>query len=142
MTIIPESLPFALETELEYLIAADLDWQRGVEWGKPRQGHPEGKVLFHVHDVLQNVDRYFADSPDRWRLRLIALLHDSFKFQAKASHGLLARQFGVQYVGDTAVLEVIELHDDAYRAFRLHKRNRQIEATERIEALIQRLGSR
>ena len=115
-------IPFNLETELERRIAADPRWQLGIQWGLPRPGHPEGQVRYHIRDVLHNVDYYFCSSPDRWRLRLISLLHDTFKYQAKkltkprASHGYLARQFAENYVTDTAVLDVIELHDEAYKA--------------------------
>ena len=48
----------------------DPDWQRGVRWGRPRRGHPEGTVLAHIHEVLDNVDR-LADSPEQ-RARLAA----------------------------------------------------------------------
>ena len=140
-------LPFALETELERRITADPHWQLGAWWGSPRHGHPEGQVVYHINDVLQNVDRYFPHSPDRWRLRLIALLHDTFKFQARVvpeprpSHGYLARQFGKNYVTDTAVLEVVELHDKAYKAHQLIVHHvDQAEAEKRAHELIARLG--
>jgi hypothetical protein len=145
----PQGLPFALETRLERAIAADPAWRAGIAWGSPRPGHPEGQVLFHIRDVLANIDRFFDKAADRPRLRLIALLHDTFKYQAVAAahqlprpaHGLLARAFAEQYIGDTGVLEVIELHDEAYKIWRLlDKRQDAQSANHRASELIARLG--
>jgi len=142
-------LPFPLETALEQAIAADLAWQAGMTWGEPRPGHPEGQVQFHIRDVLENIDRYFGDSTDRARLRLIALIHDTFKYQGiytpqdapKCSHGYAARQFAERYIHDKDVLEVIELHDEAYKAYRLLSQYGDHEAAERRAGeLIIRLG--
>jgi hypothetical protein len=58
---------------------ADPRWRRGVAWGTPRSGHPEGAVIHHIVAVLENVDRVALDDGDRARLRLIALVHDTFK---------------------------------------------------------------
>lgn len=140
-------LPFALETELERAIAADPHWQLGIWWGSPRPGHPEGQVVYHIRDVLHNVDHFFPCSSDRWRLRLIALLHDTFKYQARMmpkprpSHGYLARRFGENYVTDMAVLDVVELHDEAYKAHQIivHRAN-YTEAEKQAYKLIARLG--
>jgi len=40
---------------------------------------PKGPIKFHIADVLLNVDRFFIDSPDRGTLKLITLVHDTFK---------------------------------------------------------------
>jgi hypothetical protein len=142
-------LPFNLETDLERAIAADPDWLAGVKWGQPRPGHPEGKVIFHIRDVLNNIDHFFSNSGDRSRLRLIALIHDTFKYKRdhaqpgvpKKSHGYWARQFAERYINDAGVLEVIELHDEAYKASLLLTRYTNREAAERCaRELIRRLG--
>jgi len=144
------NLPFRLETELERDIALDPDWQQGIEWGVPRRGHPEGKTVTHVRDVLHNVDSFFGNSNTRSQLRLIALIHDTFKAgviqsaaQAHArSHGYLARQFAEQYIHDSGVLDVIELHDEAYKASLLLVQQRDGRAAERKACdLIARLGA-
>ena len=111
----------------------------------PRPGHPEGQVVFHIRDVLNNVDRFIGQGGDRPRLRLIALVHDTFKYQVdrssprtvRKSHGYWACKFGERYLIDPATLQVIELHDEAYRASR-HK-DREV-AERRAEALIESLG--
>ena len=69
-------LPFELETDVERAIAADPEWQEGVEWGTARRGHPEGAVKHHIADVLANVEREATSPDERRRLRLAALLHD------------------------------------------------------------------
>ena len=47
--IIPETLQ-------EQQIIKNLDWREGVLWGKPRYGHPEGIVLYHIEEVIKNVE--------------------------------------------------------------------------------------
>lgn len=145
---IPE-LPFDLETELELAIAADPAWQVGLEWGQPRSGHPEGQVKYHIWDVMGNIDRFFGRDRNRSMLRLVALIHDTFKYQAaslknknhKPSHGYLARKFAEQYIHDQSILEVIELHDEAYLASRLLAQGGDAEgATRWARELIGRLG--
>jgi hypothetical protein len=140
-------LPFNLETQLEQTIAADPDWLAGLEWGQPRPGHPEGKVIFHIQEVLLNVDRFFDNSNNRARLRLIALLHDTFKHVQvkpgafKKSHGYWARQFAERYINDEGILEVIELHDEAYKASLLFTKFGDSQVAERqVQKLLIRLG--
>jgi hypothetical protein len=116
----------------------------------PRSGHPEGTIALHVRDVLANVDRIAAaPDPDRLRLRLIAIVHDSFKGDVDRSrpktgenhHAMRARRFAERYIDDAAVLDVVELHDDAYIAWRHGVRSGDWEgATARATKLIQRLG--
>jgi hypothetical protein len=141
--------PIKLETRLEWDIATDPEWLAGVQWGKPRPGHPEGKVAFHIRDVLNNIERYFGDSGDRSRLRLVALIHDTLKYKVihegpgarEKSHGYLARKFAERYINEESVLEVIELHDEAYKASMLMTQNGNREAAERqARELIARLG--
>ena len=76
-------LPFTLETPLERSIAADPEWQAGVVWGVPRAGHLEGPVMYHIADVLTNIDHACPSVTERRMLRLIALLHDTFKYKVE-----------------------------------------------------------
>lgn len=141
--------PFELETSLERDIAADPEWLIGVEWGRPRPGHPEGTVLFHIQQVLNNIDHLCSNSNNRSSLRLIALIHDTFKNKSdhmqsrmrKKSHGYWARQFAKQYINDEGVLTVIELHDEPYKASLLLTRHGNREAAQRrARELITQLG--
>lgn len=142
-------LPFSLETRLERSIAADPEWLLGVEWGQPRPGHPEGKVVLHIRNVLHNIDRFCSNSKDRTKLRLIGLIHDTFKYKRvqtnsnsllRQSHGYWARVFAERYINDVDILEVTELHDEAYKVFLLLSQTDSRETAQRqaIE-LIRRL---
>lgn len=114
------------ESPLERKILTDPDLLRGLEWGKPRPGHPEGEVLLHVREVLDNVDKVAGESgPVRGKLRFIAILHDSFKHKVDISrprmgenhHAMVARRVAERYTEDTEILDIIELHDEAYNAW-------------------------
>lgn len=118
-------LPFGLETDVERQLTADASWQRGAWWGAPRSGHPEGAVAYHIAEVLANVDRFYPASPDRNRLRLIALAHDTFKHAVDPKrpktgdnhHGAYAAHFLERFTSDQSVLLVTRTHDEAYNAW-------------------------
>ena len=137
----------APRSELERRILGDARWQTGAAWGSPRSGHPEGAVVRHIIQVLRNIDRIEHSGPNRDQLRLIALVHDTLKYQVDRSrprigtndHARLARAFARQYITDAQVLLVVETHDDAYRAWLADRRGDEAAARARAEALIQRL---
>ena len=143
-------LPFNLESDLEHRIAADLRWQEGCRWGRPRHDHPEGTVGAHIAAVLRNIDHFYGDSPLRDQLRLIALIHDTFKFQVETDcprsgenhHAMRARRFAERYIADESVLDVIERHDEAFNAWQKGNRDGNWDrARERAEAIVDRLGA-
>jgi HD domain-containing protein len=142
-------LPFEPETDVERRIAADPEWQQGVEWGRPRRGHPEGTVKQHVAEVLANVDREASSSEERRRLRLAALVHDTFKYRAPEGsapvgspghHGTLAADFLARFVDDRELVEVVRWHDEAFAAAQQWRRGKKERAEQRVKALIERLG--
>ncbi len=147
-----EELPFTLENDLERKIAADPEWQRGVDWGKPRTGHLEGPVKYHIADVLRNIDASEPSQGDpeaRRKLRLIALIHDSFKYRVDETrpkignnhHAHIARHFAERYITDPEILLIIETHDEAYNIWRLgYYKNRWKHAEERADQLLKHLG--
>ncbi len=135
------------ETELEKQIVNDAEFQIGACWGKPRNGHPEGQVAYHIREVLDNVDKY-SSKHNRESLRLIALIHDTFKnkvdnTKSKAGenhHAMIARRFAEKYITDKAILDIIELHDEAYNAWCKGDRdNNWNKAFYRLDKLIERL---
>lgn len=144
-------LPFEAETELELRIVTDPEFAVGAEWGSPRPGHPEGAVKHHIAEVLANVDRYAGSADDRRRLRIVALTHDTFKHQVDRDqprvganhHGMIARRFAERFVADdSTILEIIELHDEAYNAYSMGKRRGAWDKAEaRAGRLLERLGS-
>jgi hypothetical protein len=134
------------ETPLEEKIISDPEFMEGMLYGKPRRGHPEGKVIFHIEEVLKNVDKYCTPE-NREKLRLIAILHDAFKYKVnheKAKmgenhHAMIARRFSEKHLNDLEILEIIELHDEAYNAWSTGKKGNWFNALERAERLIERL---
>jgi hypothetical protein len=143
------SLPFALETPLERAIAADPVWQHGITWGWPRPGHAEGKVMYHIADVLANVERYALSPADRRDLRVITLTHDSLKYRVDPEHArsganhhaARARRFAERYIGDERVLQLIELHDEGIHLWNRWRRtgdDRLIAA--QLDTLLEQLG--
>ncbi len=143
-------LPFTLETDLERRIAADPEWQRGVVWGKPRTGHLEGPIMYHIADLLANIDRQCPDLEERSALRLIALVHDTFKYEVDERrpkigtnhHGYLARIFASRYISDPLLLDIIELHDEAYHCWRLgHYKGKWQHAEDRLNHLVEKMGA-
>ncbi len=115
------------ENSIEEALLSNRDWKEGASLGKPRPGHPEGEVIFHILEVLANVEKWCLEhrtsQKDRSKLRWIALIHDTFKHkvdrripeEGENHHAAIARRFAEEIsIGDPEVLEVIEHHDDAY----------------------------
>jgi hypothetical protein len=110
---------------IETAIVNDADFIAGASYGKPRSGHPEGQVIYHIKEVLENVDKWYGDDEDYDNLRLIAIIHDTFKHKVDKTkpkvgenhHGMIARRFAEKYISNPDVLQIIELHDEAYNAW-------------------------
>lgn len=148
------------ETTLEASFLEEEDFVRGLQWGLPRYGHPEGNIWRHILEVNANIDRLPAEvqmkkcSPGSKRhfresLRLISWVHDTFKnIEDKSSprdwsrhHSVYARDFLANYIRDPQLLAVVELHDEAYYVWRLIKLMQQeAEARERLHNLQERVG--
>jgi hypothetical protein len=138
------------ETDLERLLIQQPALKAGLLWGEPRYGHPEGRVLFHIPEIFDNIDSITPSLSieDRRSLRLITLLHDSFKYKEDKSnprdwskhHSKLARQFAENFIEDDHILETIELHDDAYYCWRLAALyHNEEQGMARFEALLERI---
>jgi hypothetical protein len=137
------------ENELELRLLRDPAFVEGLKWGSPRYGHPEGEVYKHIAEVLANIDRLQLSPIERYRLRIIAFAHDTFKHcEHKGSprdwskhHSMLARQFLEAYTEDQVVLDITELHDEAYYSWRLEFLYHQhAEGQARLQKLINRIG--
>ena len=136
------------ENGIEEAIIADPDFIEGASYGKPRSGHPEGQVIYHIKEVLENIDRFYATDPDRRDLRFIALVHDTFKHKVDRNkpkvganhHGTIARVFAQKYIKDHDLLKIIELHDEAYNSWGVgDRRGDWYRAERRANQLIQGL---
>jgi len=151
----PQSLDFIHdfvrpETALEKAIIQNESWIEGAFWGEPRPGHPEGKIIFHIREVLDNVDKICDDKVLRQQLRIITLIHDTFKHQEEKirprkdwtkHHAVFATRFAEQFIDQQYLLDIIELHDDAYYAWgTAHYRADEERGMKKLQALIQRVG--
>lgn len=136
------------ETDLEAFILAQPEIIRGMAWGTPRFGHPEGAVWRHVVEVLANIDKLVAVGQDQRRdLRLVTLVHDTFKYAEDKSeprdwtrhHGVLARRFVERYSNSKRVAELTEWHDEAYYCWRLEALyHRPSRSRQRLDRLLDR----
>lgn len=134
------------ENKIEELIINDPYFITGALWGEPREGHPEGKVIYHIREVLDNVDKY-SNSDNRADLRLIAIVHDTFKNNVDLTkpksgenhHGMIARRFAEKYVNNKHVLDIIELHDEAFNCWQKGNRDGKWDkAQERLNKFLEK----
>jgi len=114
------------ETPLEQQLLQEEAFCKGLAWGQPRFGHPEGPVYKHIREVLDNIDLLGIEGTARTQLRLVAFAHDTFKYQEPKSiprdwskhHGILAREFMEQFTDDKTVLNLLQWHDEAFYSWR------------------------
>lgn len=115
------------ESLLEKQIMSDPEWIEGASWGMVRENHPEGKIINHIIDILENIDKLNDISIEEYeKLRLLAIIHDTFKYRVditkpkigRNNHAVIARIFAEKYIDDRDVLKIIEQHDEAFNAWR------------------------
>lgn len=103
-------------------IIADSRYQRNIEYGEPRAGHPEGKVKYHIADLEENLEKLVPrgiSEEQYWKLKFLIHVHDTFKADAisdvpissPSSHASLARKFASEFVDDEDLLNMIQFHD-------------------------------
>lgn len=110
------------ETALELQLINEPEFRKGLIWGTPRFGHPEGTIVLHINEVLTNIDRLPIDKTQRELLRLVAISHDTFKNKEDRNtprnwnlhHSILAKEFMVKYSDDPVLLQTIEYHDEPF----------------------------
>ena len=109
-------------------IVADERYRANIDWGAPRQGHPEGSVRAHIAEIEINLvalQSRFSDV-DYWKLKLLIHTHDSFKAESEKgvpishpkSHASLARQFLQEYCEDHDLLAMVQYHDEPFALWR------------------------
>lgn len=137
------------ENELEKRLLEHPAFMEGLFWGKPRRGHPEGEVYKHVREVLNNIDQLDLTKREREKLRLIAYVHDTFKYIEDKSqprdwskhHAVHARRFLSDFVQDKDVLDIIEWHDEVFHCWNWVFICKEIEIGEKkLQDLINRLN--
>lgn len=138
------------ENELEELLLEHPDFLRGLFWGTPRRGHPEGEVYKHVREVLDNIEKLDLTDDERAKLRLIAFVHDTFKYVEDKTlprdwskhHAAHARRFLASFIDHEDILEIIELHDEVFHCWNWVFMCGELEVGEKkLYQLIDRLGS-
>jgi hypothetical protein len=138
------------ETELELQLIQLPELYVGLLWGEPRFGHPEGQVIYHIQEIYANIDQLHHLTTDmRAQLRVVALTHDSFKYQEEKSvprnwemhHGSIAMRKTASLIGDQVTRDLIELHDEAYYCWRQWRNlsTDDIKPRYTVETLLQRV---
>ncbi len=109
-------------------VTHDECYERNIDWGEPRPGHPEGKVGAHIAELERNLDalRPRLSEEEFWKLRVLVHVHDTFKGHAKdgaritdpGSHASLARRFLAGFTSDADLLAMTQFHDEPYALWR------------------------
>src|SRR3954449_3336065 len=126
---------FEPENDLERRLAEDPALLEGLAWGKPRRAHPEGTIGAHVADLLARLDAEGVTGEERELLRVLVLVHDSFKNKVQEwrprtgenHHAMRARRFAERYTDDEHILNTIELHDRPYGIWRKMQRTNTLD---------------
>ncbi|HSK87812.1 MAG TPA: hypothetical protein VK880_05615 [Anaerolineales bacterium] len=103
-------------------IIADPRYQRNIEYGEPRSGHPEGKVKYHIAELEENLEKLASrgiSEQHYWKLKFLIHVHDTFKADAipdspilsPNSHASLAKAFASEFIDDEDLLNMIQFHD-------------------------------
>jgi len=129
-------------------IVADPRYQRNLDWGEPRAGHPEGSLRAHIAELERNFEalRPRVSEEDAWRLRVLIHTHDTFKPDAiegiaivhPRSHASLARKFLAEFGVDPELLVIVQYHDEPYALWQQVKRRGSFDRR-RFDALLQRI---
>jgi hypothetical protein len=115
-------------TQIFAAITSDPRYQRNLDWGEARPGHPEGTVRAHIAEVDRNLEamRHKLSETDYWRLRVLIHTHDTFKGEAQPgvpitapnSHASLARAFLAEFCADCDMLAMVQYHDEPFALWR------------------------
>ena len=137
------------ETFLEKELLKHPDFRKGLFWGIPRWGHPEGHVIYHIREVLNNIDKLNISPECRQKLRIVAFVHDTFKFAEHRGnprdwsrhHAVLARNFMEEYIAEKEILDLIEFHDEAYYIWiAFHVKKNKKKGQKRMEKFLERFS--
>jgi hypothetical protein len=109
-------------------IISDPRYQKNLDWGKPRSGHPEGTVRAHIAEIEQNLEilKPKLSETDYWKLKLLIHTHDTFKADSKhdvpiidpKSHATLAKTFLAEFCDDPDLLAMVQYHDEPFALWR------------------------
>jgi hypothetical protein len=107
-------------------VLADPRYQKNIEYGEPRPGHPEGSVKAHIAELEANLTALkprLRSEDDYWKLMFLIHVHDTFKADAALppvpirsphSHASLAVAFARNFTDDADLLNMLQFHDEGY----------------------------
>jgi hypothetical protein len=131
--------------EIFAAITSDPRYQRNLDWGKVRPGHPEGTIRAHIAELERNLERLREklSETDYWRLKVLVHTHDTFKGEARPgapiaapnSHASLARAFLAEFCDDADMLAMVQYHDEPFALWRQVKLKGRLNE-ERLDALL------
>ncbi len=118
--------------EIVEKVMSDPRYQKNIEFGEPRSGHPEGKVRHHISELEENLEKLSSrgiSEEQYWKLKFLIHIHDTFKADATPdspilspnSHASLARKFASEFSDDEDLLNMIQLHDVNYALWKQFK---------------------
>lgn len=133
--------------EIVKKIISDSRYQKNIEYGKPRAGHPEGKVKNHILELEENLEKLALrgiSEQDYWKLKFLIHVHDTFKAEAVPnmsilnpnSHASLARKFASEFIEDADLLNIIQFHDLNFTLWKQFVKTGSYE-TDRFHALLE-----
>ena len=103
-------------------VISDPRYQERLDWGEPRDGHPEGSIRAHIADLERNLAALKSrlTSVDCLKLQILIHTHDTFKADAAEgvaivddrSHASLGRQFLSALCDDRDLLNMVQYHDE------------------------------
>ncbi len=113
------------------MVRSNPRYLEGINWGAPRPGHPEGTIASHISELMENLRTIEDDlsSSDFRKLELLIHCHDTFKNEASRgvpiahpeSHASLARGFIEEYLGESPLSQIVQLHDEMFALWKPHK---------------------
>ena len=127
-------------------IMSDPRYQKNIEYGEPRSGHPEGKIKYHIAELEENLEKLVSrgiSEQQYWKLKFLIHIHDTFKADAipdspilsPNSHASLAREFASEFVDDPDLLNMIQFHDENYALWKQFAATGSYD-TQRFESLL------
>ncbi len=110
-------------------VKADPLYQKNIEYGEPRPGHPEGKLKFHIADLESNLERLREkgiSDEEYWKSKFMIHVHDICKPEAQentptlhpCNHATLAKEYAREFTNDTDLLNMIQYHDENYELWK------------------------
>ena len=127
-------------------LLADTHYQKEIEHGEPRSGHPEGKLKFHIAALEVNLEllrKKGITDEEYWKLKFMIHIHDLCKAESQTgvptlhplNHATLAKEFARKFTYDTDLLNMIQYHDENYELWKEFLQT-QSYSRERLENLL------